>query len=438
MRKLYAVGYRLLFTFVLLGCVATQSATAHEVPNDVHVRVLLKASDGALHTLVRVPLQAMRDFDFPLVGPGYLDIANATIPIRDAAMLWLAGDLNLTADGVPLAGQRLVAARISLPTDRAFETYTAAHAHVRKDPLPTDIELHWQQALLDVEFVYDIADPTAQLAIDPTLSRLSLATQTTLTFVLPDGAERRLHYQGDPGRLLFDPAWYQAATSFVTLGIEHVWSGLDHMLFILCLLIPFLHLKPMIAIVTSFTVAHSITLACATLDFVPTAGWFAPFIEMLIAASIVYVAFENMLGTSLHRRLATTFGFGLVHGFAFAYTLMMSLQFAGDHIAPSLFAFNVGIELGQIAVLIVAIPLLRGLLRYLPERATILLLSAVIAHSAGHWLVERYATFALFELPEWSWNMAMLASGLRWTLALLVAAGFYWGLRRLFKDWLNR
>ncbi len=427
---------RLLSTVVLLGCIATQSVYAHEVPNDVHVRVLLKASDGELHALVRVPLQAMRDFEFPLVGPGYLDIANAAVPIRDAAMLWLAADLNLTADGVPLTGQRLVAARIALPTNRAFDTYAAAHAHVRADPLPTDIELPWRQALLDVEFVYDIANPDAALAIEPTLSRLSLATQTTLTFVLPDGVERRLHYQDNPGRLPFDPAWYQAAASFVTLGVDHVWSGMDHMLFVLCLLIPFLQLKPMIAIVTSFTVAHSITLACATLGFVPTAGWFAPFIEMLIAASIVFMAFENMLGASLQRRLPVTFGFGLVHGFGFAYTLSSNLQFAADHVVPSLFAFNVGIEIGQIAVLFIAIPLLRGLLRYLPERATVLLLSALIAHSAWHWLAERYATFVLFDIPAWSWSMAMLASGLRWALVLLVAAGVYWGFRRLLKDWL--
>ena len=417
--------------------ISMQSLYAHEVPSDVHIRILLKAEPGELHVLVRVPLEAMRDFDFPVVGPGYLDIERSAEPIRDAALLWLARDLNITADGQPATSQRLVAARISLPTDRSFDTYATARAHVQGPAHRNDLELPWQQALLDVEFAYDIVDSHAEFAIEPTLSRLSLATQTTLTFVMADGFERRLHYQGNPGRVLFDPAWYQAAASFIVLGVGHVWSGIDHLAFILCLLIPFLKLRPLIAIVTSFTVAHSITLASAALGFVPTAGWFAPFIETLIAGSILFMAFENMLGAKLNRRLPVTFGFGLVHGFAFAFTLSTNLQFAGDHLAASLFAFNLGIELGQIAVLLVAIPLLRGLLHVLPERATVILLSAVIAHSAWHWLGERYTTFAAYELPEWTWSMAMLAAGMRWAMVMLAALALYWGFRRLFEDWLS-
>ncbi|MCZ6658123.1 MAG: HupE/UreJ family protein [Gammaproteobacteria bacterium] len=427
---------RLLLTTVLLGWFSTQPVFAHEVPTDAHIRLLVKADGAELHALVRVPLEAMRDFDFALFGPGYLDIDAAALPIRDAAMLWLAGDLNLTANGAPLGDQRLVAARISLPADRSFDSYATARAHVHKAPLPNDINLHWQQAMLDVEFVYDIDDQTAELAINPTLSRLSLATQTTLTFVLADGTERRLHYQGDPGYVAFDPAWYQALASFVTLGIDHVWSGTDHLLFVLCLLIPFSKLRPLVAIVTSFTVAHSITLASAALGFVPTASWFAPFIEVLIAVSIVFMAFENMLGANLNRRLPITFGFGLVHGFAFAYALSSGLQFAGDHIAPSLLGFNLGIEIGQIAILVIAIPLIRWLLRHLPERGTVVLLSAIIAHSAWHWLEARYQTFARYDMPAWSWDTAMLASSMRWMMVLLIAVGVYWGLRRLFKRWL--
>src|SRR5256885_12830231 len=90
----------------------------------------------------------------------------------------------------------------------------------------------------------------------------------------------------------------------------------------------------------------------------PNAFWFPPLIEVLIALSIVYMALENIVGPKLERRWMIAFGFGLVHGFGFSFALRESLQFAGAHLAASLIAFNVGVELGQIFVLALAVPAL--------------------------------------------------------------------------------
>src|SRR6185503_7452408 len=111
------------------------------------------------------------------------------------------------------------------------------------------------------------------------------------------------------------------------LGFLHILEGIDHLLFLLCLVIPFRRLRPLAAVVTSFTAAHSITLIASAYDLAPGALWFPPLVETLIATSIVYMALENIVGgTSIQRRWIMAFGFGLVHGFGFSFALRESLQ----------------------------------------------------------------------------------------------------------------
>src|SRR5207249_10131615 len=141
---------------------------------------------------------------------------------------------------------------------------------------------------------------------------------------------------------------------FVKLGFLHILDGLDHLLFLFCLVIPMRRLRPLIAVITSFTVAHSLTLIASTLGLTPRALWFPPLIEVLIALSILYMAFENIVGPKLERRWLIAFGFGLVHGFGFSFALRESLQFAGSHLATSLVSFNVAVGLGQLFVLALA------------------------------------------------------------------------------------
>ena len=207
-------------------------------------------------------------------------------------------------------------------------------------------------------------------------------------------AVRRGSYElrGDPGVIPLDPRWHQAALRFVGLGFRHIPDGADHLLFLLCLVIPMRKLSALIAVVTAFTVAHSITLIASASGMVPERLWFPPLVETLIAASIVWMSLENIVGHSTGRgRWFTAFGFGLVHGFGFSFALRESLQLAGSHMLTSLLAFNVGVELGQIAVLLILVPLV-GLLFHVvrsQQRATTIVLSALVAHTGWHWMLER-------------------------------------------------
>jgi len=161
---------------------------------------------------------------------------------------------------------------------------------------------------------------------------------------------------------------------------------------------------------------------------VPDGLWFPPLIETLIAITIVYMALENIvyaamgkLAGDISRRWIIAFAFGLIHGFGFSFALRESLQFAGDHLLTALFGFNLGVEIGQIAVLLVLIPALDLVFKYvLPERLGIIILSALIAHTAWHWMIERGEQLAKFPFPKI--DAAFLASAMRGLIAVLVLA----------------
>jgi hypothetical protein len=409
---------------------------AHDIPPSVKVLAFIKPEGKALRVVLRAPLEAMRDVNFPERGPGYLDVAKVDPLLNDAVTLWIANELHVLENGVELPAPAIVATHISLPSDRSFESYDAAVANARSPRLPDDTEIQWRQAMLDVVLEYAIASDQSNFAIRPALARLGVRTTTVLRFLPPSGGERAFEYLGDPGLVRLDPRWYQAALSFVALGFEHILDGIDHLLFVFCLVIPFRKLRPLIAIVTAFTVAHSITLVASAAGFAPTALWFPPLIEVLIALSIVYMALENIVGAKLERRWMVAFGFGLVHGFGFSFALRESLQFAGSHLAASLVAFNVGVELGQIFVLALAIPVLNVLFRrVVAERMGTIILSAFVAHTAWHWMLARWAV-----LREYQWelpplNAAFAAGVMRASMLALVIGGAAWamtlGYRRL-------
>ena len=405
---------------------------AHDIPSTVTVLAFVKPQGDRLRIVMRVPLAAMRDVNFPLNGPGYLDIARSAPLLSGAAKVWLAQDMDLYEDEQPLNAPQIVAARVTLPSDRSFASYESALARATGAPLADDTQIMWNQAMLDVVLDYAIHSDRSRFSIRPALARLGVRTTTVLRFLPATGGERDFEYLGDPGLVRLDPQWYQAARRFVELGFAHILSGIDHLLFILCLVIPFRRIRPLVAIVTSFTVAHSITLIASAAGVAPDALWFPPLIEVLIALSIVYMALENIVGAKLERRWLIAFGFGLVHGFGFSFALRQSMQFAGAHLALSLVSFNVGVELGQLLVLALAVPALNWVFsRVVAERMGTIILSAFVAHTAWHWMLDRGAVLAQYrvEMPELS--PSFVVSAMRAAMLLLIVAAAGWGMFEL-------
>jgi hypothetical protein len=405
------------------------SVDAHDIPNDVTVQAFLKPAGEQLHLLVRVPLKAMRDYDFPARGAGYMDLARVEPLLPDAAMQWISDTIELYEGDTRLAKPRVVATRVSLESDKSFASYPEALAHVTGAKLPNDTDVFWNQVMLDVLFEYRIHSDASRFAIDPGgFGRLGLRVITVLRFLPPSGVVRAFEFPGDPGLVRLDPRWHQAALRFVELGFFHILDGTDHLLFLFCLVIPFRRFRALIPVVTAFTVAHSITLIASAYNLGPDALWFPPLIETLIAMSIVYMALENIVGGStVHRRWMIAFAFGLVHGFGFSFALRETLQFAGSHLLTSLLSFNVGVELGQLLVLLLMIPLLDALFRYVvAERMGTIILSALVAHTGWHWMTERWDRLRQFRFQWPALSAALLASAMRWMMLILILAGLGW------------
>ena len=428
-RKVVA-GQKVLLSRTIACIAATLSLAtpiaAHDIPASVVVHAFVRPQGEQLRVLVRAPLGAMRDVAFPLRGDGFLDLDRAEQSLRDAATLWLARDIQVYEENTPLPPPRIAAVRVSLPSDRSFLTYETALAHVTGPPLAPASSVVHDQLLLDVLLEYPIASARSAFSIRPTLARLGVRVVMVVRYQPPAGPERAFELTGDPGLVRLDPRWHQAAWRFVQLGFAHILDGTDHLLFLFCLVIPFRRFGALALIVTAFTVAHSITLIAAASGLAPDALWFSPLVETLIAASILYMALENIAGAGgVQRRWIIAFAFGLVHGFGFSFALQSTLQFAGSHLVTSLLAFNVGVEIGQLLVLAAFVPLLQLLFRFVvAERIGTIILSALVAHTAWHWTAERWADLRQFDPP--SLDVLATAGGIRWLMAAVVTAAVIW------------
>jgi hypothetical protein len=406
------IRYRIvpfLLAAILGAALVPAPASSHDIPNEIILRAFVKPDGERLHFLVRIPLSMLLNIGLPKRGPGYLDLAQIDDAL-DRAAAATARELVLYENGTPLVPES-ASARISQPSEEAFGSYEEAAAHIAGPPLPKTANVFWNQGHFDLHLEYPITAEDSRFALDMLAgAALSNRTKLFVQFLPPAGTARTYEVHGGHGWLDLDPTWYRAGWSFMQLGFEHILDGVDHLLFLLCLVLPFRmrQFGSLVGIITSFTVAHSITLIAGATGLVPAGSWFPPLVEALIALSILYMALENILSVwlggespaNLRWRWLVTGAFGLVHGFGFSFVLQQDLQLAGSHLVLSLLAFNVGVELGQLAVLLVTVPVLAVVLqRPKARRAGVVILSALVAHTAWHWMVVRMEALRFVRWP---------------------------------------
>jgi hypothetical protein len=409
---------RVAALFLLVSVTTVARVSAHDIPRDVTVQAFARTEGHSLRLLVRVPLKAIMDIEFPRKERDYVDLERVDQSLRDAATIWLARKIELYEEDTLLPDPRILSTRMSLDSDRSFTSYEQALAHVTGPALTNDTSIFWEQGILDVLFEYPIQSDRSHFAIHMAFDRLGIRVVTALRFIPRGGVVRPYELEGDAGLVPLDPRWHQAVLRFVSLGFFHILDGTDHLLFLFCLVIPFRRIWTLVPIVTAFTVAHSITLIAAAYNYAPGALWFPPLIETLIATSIVYMALENIAVSTPHRRWLITFLFGLVHGFGFSFGLQHTMQFAGSHLLMSLLSFNMGVELGQLLVLAVMVPALDVLFRVVvAERMGTIIISAIVAHTAWHWMTDRFDVLRQFPWPTITASDA--AGAIRWLMALI-------------------
>lgn len=198
---------------------------------------------------------------------------------------------------------------------------------------------------------------------------------------------------------LIFPGRFEVARTYTFLGIEHIWTGVDHLLFVLALIIIVRGKRRLLATITAFTIAHSITLALATLDVIHIPG---PPVEATIALSIVFVAREiinlhrGREGLAARKPWIVAFAFGLLHGLGFAGALA-AIGLPQNDIPLALLFFNVGVETGQILFIAAVLSLIwatkRVLHSPLAPRRPALAPAYFIGGVASYWMLERLAAF---------------------------------------------
>ena len=288
---------------------------------------------------------------------GYASISVERSTVRYTLVLPAAALPSEMAENLRLARGGSAQARDGL-LDVARRVVTLTGDGRRCEPGPGVVEPGASDAP-NVTLLVDFACPPGfrELAVRDDIFDVLGNDHHTLTKVEWGGETRQFVFEPAAREGLFRLAASPAreTTSFVLLGIEHILSGWDHLLFLLGLLLRGGSWLSLAKIVTAFTLAHSVTLALAALDVVVLPD---RLIEAVIALSIAVVAAENLfLRPVVARRWIVSFCFGLVHGFGFS-SVLREMGLPAHGLLLSLFGFNAGVELGQALVVAIALPVL--------------------------------------------------------------------------------
>jgi hypothetical protein len=359
-----------------LLALALPGALAHK-PSDSYLTLEVKA--GSIEGRWDI---ALRDLDFALAldADGNGELTWGEVRARHADIAAYAGQrLAVRADERPCAIS-VGAQQIDEHTDGAYSVLPLALTC--ESPSPQALTLHYT-LLADL-------DPQHR-------GLLKLAARDTTRTAVLGGAQAEQRFElGQVDR------WRQFV-DYVREGVWHIWIGLDHILFLLSLLLPSVLVwaaqrrwQPaqrfgeafvdVVKVVTAFTVAHSITLSLAALGVVELPS---RLVESVIAASIVVAALNNIRPWVTRRLWLVAFGFGLVHGFGFA-SVLADLGLPRDALLLALVGFNLGVELGQLAIVVLFLPLAFALRRTRFYRRWVMVGgSLLIALLASVWLVER-------------------------------------------------
>jgi hypothetical protein len=298
----------------------------------------------------------------------------------------------LELNGVDLNGDGLISYdELDHSIDRIYSAVRQHYLLSAPDP-PIQVTLEHDSVVenhvLDMQLLYVFPSEVKQLQVTSTLDQiLQPGHEHLVTFTGNDAVQEAILNAANPTtRFTVGATSYRKTVgNFVRLGVTHIFTGYDHLSFLLGLLIVTTSIGALVRVVTSFTLAHSITLGLATFNIIvlPTR-----LTESMIALSIAYVAVENLIGIRAIERHRVTFLFGLAHGFGFS-NVLREMQLSRSHMALSLFSFNAGVEIGQLAFVLLLFPAVLYVSKLGWERQARLSVSMVIMSLAMYWFVRR-------------------------------------------------
>lgn len=381
---------RYLWSIVFLALLALPRwavADGADLPPQIVLQGFVKPEGGRLHLLVRVPLVLLTSFSLPKRGLGYLDLARIGDSLKQAAAA-TGHQIELFADGIALT-PTVREARISIPSDRSFASYSTALAHLQGPPLPIDTDLFWNQGFFDTQLDYPLQSPRPNLWIRVNVApELGQRVKLRLQYLPVDGPPLTYEIPGGSGWIALDPRWYEAAWLFVKVGFFDAF-GFDRFVFLLCLVAPFRQFRSLLAVVMVLTGLQALTSTAIAEGTVVDSPLLAALFSTSLAAAIVLLAIGNLAAPSLRRRWFISAIVGAVGGLGMGHLLADALQFPGAHSLVAVVSFNVGGALGEVvslALVLVALRLLFALV--LGPALGVVVLSAVLGHMGWHWMVD--------------------------------------------------
>jgi len=412
----------LVVAFVVVSRMA--DANGGDLPPEIRLQGFVRAEEGRLHLVVRIPLVLLQGLDLPKWGPGYLQLAGIEEQLKAAAAA-AARDIVLFEGGRPLAPIRSET-QISLPSDRSFDGYATALSHVQGPRLPVDTKVFWNQGYFDAHIEYPVRSGTdfaLLLKISPGLGqRIKLRVQ----FLPMSGPSLTYDLSGGDGRISLDPRWYEVAWIFARRGFSDVFV-VDRLVFLVCLVAPFRQFWSLLMVVLALTGMQAVTSIADAVGAAPEVRWLPMLFESCLGAAVVLLAVENVVAPNLRRRWFVADVVGALGGFGLGHLWAEQRQFAGAHTRVSLASFNLGVTLGEVAALLVVVVVLRLLYAHvLGARLGVIIVSAILGHLGWHWMLEgahglRHATSAgVWTAPTvavaWWLVMGLLVGAAAWFL----------------------
>src|SRR5262245_36077455 len=383
-RSCIAAGASLMFLAAMVH------AANRPIPEVVNVKVFVRLESGSLDLLVRVPLAAVKDIQFPTRGEaGYLDLQALASMLPGGADHWIAGGFEGFDHGEPVSRPELDQPRIATNADQSFDSYQSAIDHLGAPPVAATENLFLDQVWFDMRLRYRLASEQPLIALDPNLAGWGVRVSTDLKIVDASGQVRSLAFEGNPGRIYLAPRWTDAGRQFTDRGTRFVRSTAPLLLFLFCLVLPFRRYRPAIPPVVAFVATLLIGLIASTLGLTFDAVWFPPLLAALEVAAILLAAFANIADqVTPHRRTLFACCAGLIFGASTALALEPALQFGGSHPLVSVLAFCAGAAATLAAAAAIMIPVMSYLFSRARteriERIERIIVSALAARSEEH------------------------------------------------------
>lgn len=229
-------------------------------------------------------------------------------------------------------------------------------------------------SVVDVQLHYPLQHAVSTFEVSSNLDPKLPGQENTANLILDYGSSEPLVYRISglmQAPVIIDRSAWRAARTFVVEGVKHILGGYDHLLFVVCLVLGAMTLASLAWRVTGFTIGHSITLTLGFFGFVPKGTWFVLLVEIGIALSIIYAAVYALSRASqkqhgLKGTLWVTVLVGMLHGLGFSFVLQEILGVSAPNIWVSLLSFNVGVEIGQLGIVLLCWPILFAIYKFLP------------------------------------------------------------------------